>query len=327
MTRRRRLLAARRQHRQRGGDDRAADAEAQRVDGLGARQLHDHVDGADGGVFDVVVPGLGGQRFVRIAPADDEGAVPLRDRVADQRVVRLQVHDVELVDARRHHQHRPFIDLGAQGFVFNELEQLVLEDHCALGDGHVAAHLESGLVGLRHMPFAGIAQQVLQARGQALAFCLQRQLLRFGVQRQEIAGRRRVDPLLHRKAQPRLRLRVSFDGLGHAHQRARVQQVHLRGVGRGRVVGPFLGGETPVGNHRRRSRLGLQCLVPQRGGAFDIVALHLGQRLRRQSQTGQPLPGLAQSRHGLGAHVGQEAVGLGHGHGLLFVVLVGVWPC
>jgi hypothetical protein len=70
------------------------------------------------------------------------------------------------------------------------------------------------------MPLAGVAQQVLHAGGQALPLGLQRQLLCLGVEREEVARRDRVDPLLNREAKPGLRLRIALDRLGHAHQRA-----------------------------------------------------------------------------------------------------------
>jgi hypothetical protein len=70
-----RLLAARGQHRQRGGQDGAAHAKAQRVDLLGAGDVLHRGDGLDGGLLDVVVPGLFHRR-VGVAPAHHEGAVP-----------------------------------------------------------------------------------------------------------------------------------------------------------------------------------------------------------------------------------------------------------
>ena len=107
--------------------------------------------------------------------------------------------------------------------------------------------------------------------GDALALGLERLALRLGVERQEVARRHRVDPLLHREADARLGLGVALDGLGHLHQRARVQQVHLRGVGRGRVARPSpwrrSGGRPALARLRPSPLAPLQRAVPQRGGA------------------------------------------------------------
>ncbi len=167
------------------------------------------------------------------------------------------------------------------------------------------------------MALAGIAQQLLHAGGQALALGLQCQLLRFGVEREEVAGCHRVHPLLHREADARLGLGIAFDGLGHPGQRARVQQVHLRRVGSRRVLCPFLRGKTPVlqlgrglGPVRREA---LQRLVPQSGGTFDILPLQLLQGLRRDAQACQALERIAQGRaHGIGTQVRHEGGGLEH---------------
>lgn len=63
-------------------------------------------------MLDVIVPVGVAQRFVRVAPADDKSTVALADRIADQRILRLQVQDVVLVDARRHQQEGSFMHLG-----------------------------------------------------------------------------------------------------------------------------------------------------------------------------------------------------------------------
>src|SRR5580765_8678002 len=148
---RRRPLAARLEHRERSGEDGAADAEAQGVDLLAARDLLRQADRLDRRVLDVVVPGALGDLLAGVLPADDEHPVPFADAMADQRVLRLQVEDVELVDAGRHDQQRPLIDLRRERLVLEELEELVLEHHPAFGRGDIAADLERGLVGLREM--------------------------------------------------------------------------------------------------------------------------------------------------------------------------------
>ena len=191
----------------------------------GAGDVAHHVDGADDRVFDVLVPGDLGHGLVGVAPAHHKGAVALLHRVADHGVGGLQVEDVELVDAGRHHQERALIDLGAQRLVFDELEQLVLEHHRAFGGGHVLADLEHALVGHGHMALLHVVQQVGHALGDALALGLDGLFLGFGVEGQEVAGRHGSHPLFHAKADAGLGLFVSLDRVGQPHEGAGIEQV------------------------------------------------------------------------------------------------------
>ena len=68
-----------------------------------------------------------------------------------------------------------------------------------------------------------------------------------GLSARKLLGAHGVDPLLHAQSGCARCLGVAFDRIGHLHQRARVQQVHLRGVGRRRVGGPLVGREALVG--------------------------------------------------------------------------------
>jgi hypothetical protein len=65
---------------------------------------------------------------LRIAPGDEEHRVALLHGVAHEGVGRLQVEDVELVDAGRHDQQRPLGTFSSRR-VLDQLDQLVLEDH------------------------------------------------------------------------------------------------------------------------------------------------------------------------------------------------------
>ena len=112
----------------------------------------------------------------------------LLHRIADEGIFRLQVKDVELVDARRHQQEGAFIHLGREGLVFDELEQVVLKHHGAFGGGYVFAHLKHAFVRHGHMTLLHVMQQVLHAFGNAFAFGVDRFALRFGVECQEVAG-------------------------------------------------------------------------------------------------------------------------------------------
>ena len=107
-----RLFAPCRQHRHRVGQNRAADAKTQGVDRLGASDVLHHVNRFDSGLLNVVIPRGLGQGLVRISPAEHKGAMALRHGIADQRIFRLQIQDVELVDAGRDQQKGLFKDLG-----------------------------------------------------------------------------------------------------------------------------------------------------------------------------------------------------------------------
>ena len=217
------------QHCHGGGEHGAAHTETEHID---LRRLADILNRAhclEYAVFDVVVPALVAQAFVGISPADHKGAMPLADGIANDGVVRLQVQNVELVDAGRHHQKRLFEYLGSQRLVFDELEQLVLENHSAFGGRHVLAHGEQAFVGHGDMTLAHVGQQIGNALSQALALGFNNLVERIGVQCQKIAGRHGCHPLLHRKTHPVACFLIALNRFGHAGQHATAQQV----VGRG----------------------------------------------------------------------------------------------
>jgi hypothetical protein len=220
----------------------------------------------------------------------------------------------------------PLVHLGRQRLVFDQLEKLVLEHHRAFGGGHVAPDLEGALVGLRDMALLHVLQQLLHALGDAFTLGREGLLQRLGVERQEVGGRRRVDPLLHREADARPGLLVALHRIGQLHQRAGVQQVHLGGVGRGRVLQPFLAGEAAVADrHRLGLAIGLQPLerlVPDVGDVLQVVGLDLGQVGRRHAQRAERFPHVGHRRaEGVGLQVegGQLERGIGH-RGLLSIL-------
>ena len=86
------------------------------------------------------------------------------------------------------------------------------------------------------MALPDVVQQVLHAMGDALALGLQRQALSLGVERQVVAGRGRVHPLLNRKSDALSGLLVALHLVGHLHQRACIEQVHLGDEGRLGIV-------------------------------------------------------------------------------------------
>ena len=220
----------------------------------------------------------------------------LADGVADEGVLGLQVEDVELVDARRHQQKRLFVHLVGERLVFDELEILVLEHHRAFGGGDVFADFEHALVGHRHVALLGVVQHVGQTLGQAFALRVDGFLLRLGVEGEEVAGRGGGHPLLDGEADAVLGLGVALGGLGHRHQRARVEQVH-RGGKRGQwVLRPGIALEAAV----LQARVGLQALIPQFGGIAHVVLLQFHQLLGRELDLRH-----VDGRHGLAGGVAQ----------------------
>ena len=149
----------------------------------------------------------------------------LLHRVTDQRVVRLQIKNVELVDAGRDQQERLFIDLGSERFVLDQLKQLVFKNNRTFGRCHIASHLEQTLVRHGHMALLDVVQQVFQAFGDTFALGFNGFLLGLGIERQEITGRRGCCPLLHRKAHPGTGFLVRIYRIGQTHQGAGIKQV------------------------------------------------------------------------------------------------------
>ena len=195
-----RFLFARGQHRQSRRQDRAPDAEAQRVDQFGSGDVLHHGNRLDGRVFNVVVPRFCAHRCVRVTPTHDKRSVALCHSVADQRVLGLQIQNVKLVDARRNQQERLLVDLASQRFVLNQLKQLVLKNNCTFGGRHVFTDFKLALIRHRHMALAHVVHQVFEALGNALALGFNCLLLRIDVESQKITGRRGGQPLLDGKA-------------------------------------------------------------------------------------------------------------------------------
>ncbi len=160
-------------------------------------------------------PRCAGRSPRRRSPAHHEDAVALRDGVADQRVLGLQVEDVELVDARRHEQDRPLVHLRRQRLVLDQLEQLVLEDHRALGRRDVAADLERALVGLRQVAALGVVPELVSARAAMLSPLVSIALLcASGLSARKLLGAAASIHCCTAKRMRALRLRVGVDALG-----------------------------------------------------------------------------------------------------------------
>ena len=91
------------------------------------------------------------------------------DGVADERIARLQIEHVELIDGRRDNDERSAAHLRGERLILNELDQLVFEDDCARRYRNVAADLERLFVSHRDPAFADILNQVLDTGRQAVA--------------------------------------------------------------------------------------------------------------------------------------------------------------
>jgi hypothetical protein len=156
----------------------------------------------------------------RVAPRDEEHRLALFAGEADERVVGLQVEDVELVDARGHDHERPLRHLFGQRRVLDQLEQRVLEHHRALGHGHVAADFECALVGDRDAAALHVAGQIGQTRLETAAPGFEGELDRIRIGGREIGRAHRVDELAREKARLVLGLGVKARGLDHVVEQA-----------------------------------------------------------------------------------------------------------
>ena len=118
------------------------------------------------------------------------------------------------------------------------------------------------------MALAQIVQQVLNALGDALAFGLNGFLLRFGIERHEVAGGGRSGELLDGKANAGTGFLVRLNRFSHAHEGARVQQVSRRRKSSQRVSTPGIGRKATVRRLGRFAALG-----KQRRRVFQVLLL------------------------------------------------------
>ena len=224
------------------------------------------------------------------------------DDEADQRIVRLQVHDVVLVDAWRHDQQRRRMHFFGQRRVLHQLHQLVLVDHRTGRDREIATDFEGGIVGHRDRALLEIADQVADAGGDALALGLDRGLDEFGIGRREVGGRHRIDVLSGDELQPVLQAAIGHrHRLGGLLQEFRIEQIGLPHVVEDRALAPLRRTETAISarraDHGRPLLAGLEThhAGPQLGVTLRIQLLQLGQSPRLgQRQRSRRRCGLAQ---------------------------------
>ena len=235
-----------RQNGERRAQQGSADAKPQGVDLIALGDFLRYAQRGEHAVLEVIVPAESALRRLDVAPGHHEYGVARRHRMGDERILGLQIEDVELVDARRDHHQRTRRDLRGGGLVLDQLDQLVLEHHVAGRHRQVAADLEGSFVGLADAALLHVAQQVGQAARQALAARRQRLAQRIRVGGGKIRRAHRVDPLPRGEAHALLRLRLEHRRLDQLFEIARGEQIGLLQVVVVRVLAPFPGRETPV---------------------------------------------------------------------------------
>ena len=127
-------------------EQRSADAVADRGDFTLAGRLFDAIEGGQNALAHIGFEPFVGEALVRVDPGNDEHGQALRDRPADERLLRIEIEDVELVDPGRHDQERALVDLRRRGLVLDELDELVAEDHLAGRVREIDAELEGARV-------------------------------------------------------------------------------------------------------------------------------------------------------------------------------------
>ena len=230
---------------------------------------------------------LVGVALVRIDPGDDEHGQPLRHRPANERLLGIEVEDVEFVDPRRHDQQRAFEDFGRGRLVLDQLHQHVAEDHLAGRRGEVDAELERARVGLANAQIAvaglDVFGQHFQAPHEVLAAFGKRRAQQLRIGGQEVRGRERRGDL----AQIELRLvalmRIEFVGApDQIVGPARRQHIGLLDEIEVRIVPPRGVGEALVGGVRRGDRRRLLALQPLQRRGPEVDEPRRQRRLRRE---------------------------------------------
>src|ERR1019366_9843669 len=132
----------------------------------------------DGALKHVVLEALVSLTCVRIDPGDDEDRVPLFDAPSDERILWLEIEDVEFVDPRRNDQQRRFTYLLCHFRVLDALDHFVVENDLARRRRNILAEPER--IHIRHsnaeaaLSALQVVKQIRQAAEQVLAAGLKR---------------------------------------------------------------------------------------------------------------------------------------------------------
>ena len=219
--------------------------------------------------------------------------MPLGHRVRDIGVFRLQVEDVKLVDARRHHHQRALRDARRGRRVLDQLEEFVFKHHCTRRGREIAADLKGRFVRLADVALAGIGDEVGNAPRNALPIRLEREPDRLGIGGGEIRRAACIDPLANGEPQLVLGMRLDLRRLHQFVQVARGEQVGLLQV---IVIGnipPLRRGKALVaaggrsdGRQWRSTGIPRHHRHPKPRLAFGILGLHPG-KMRRIDRQGR----------------------------------------
>ena len=281
-----------------GAEQRAADAIADRVDLFLIGGRLDRVEAEDDAFLDIGLPVLHRLPVVGIDPGDDEDRVALADQPVDEGFLRLQVENVELVDPGRNDQQRPLEHGLGLRRVLDDLADVVLGDHLARGQRHVAADLEGRGVRLAQAQGAAAGLHVLgehlHAAHQVLAVGGDGLAVELGIGQDEIRGRQGVAHLP--EIEFRLVARVRIEALGALQEivgPARRQDVDLLHEVEEQVLAPLLVGKALVALgrldriDRRLAGHAPDRVVPD----IHVVGEERGLGFHRPGRIGQPVFG------------------------------------
>ena len=201
------------------GEQRAADAVADRVHLGFAGCLLDRVERRIDALMHVVLEGLQREARVRVHPACDEDRVALVEAPLHQRLLGAEIEDVVLVDPGRVDDEGALVDLSRRRLVLDELHQVVLEDDLAGRGRDVLAETEGGHVRLLDLDVAvaalDVLEQMLHAGDEVLAVGGERRAQDFRIGEEEVRGRDGVRHLAD--VEVRLFACVRIDALGMLH--------------------------------------------------------------------------------------------------------------
>ena len=188
--------------------------------------------------------------------------------------------------------------LGRQGFVFDELKNLVFEHNGAFGERQIAPDLELAFIGHRNPAFFHVGQQVLHAAGNALALGVERFFLGIHIERKKVAGGCRCRPLLDGKAHAPAGLRIALQRIGQRQQKAAVEQMRCCGKARYRLLLPQVAGKAAVAGDIRK----LVLVLPKRQHFLCVLLLQRFQPIRIQVHVAQAVV----QRFSCGTHDGKQ---------------------
>ena len=187
----------------------SADAVADRGDCTLAGRLFDAIECGQNPLAHIGFEPFVGEALVRVDPRNDEHSQALCHRPADERLLRIEIEYVELVDPGRDDQERALVDLRRRGRVLDELDELVAKDHLAGGVREIDAELEGASVHLADAQVALAGLDVLghhlEAAHEVSAALLKRHAQELGIRSDEIRGREPRSPGADRTAPCRAR--------------------------------------------------------------------------------------------------------------------------